>query len=248
VTLIIKQPNPGDKKNDFINRRLIKEVTKSTREQSPTPPPESPDYSYVLGQIPAGSSYTYLEKYDPVMLDGTYYWTPDTGDASLAHLNSRVVKCYSIAESTPKLRQWGIALDCITDTAAGRILLTGVCWLATPDSIYSANATHINVIENLLVPGYNGRASILQRMSKPHTLVHLTERITPLRGKTKSGGLTAGTEGMVYYSRPTASPAWTVTTKEIPAWCDQGNIAGDKEIILFPIEGRWYAMELCPGT
>ena len=61
------------------------------------------------------------------------------------------------------------------------------------------------------------------------------------RGKTKSGGLTAGTPGLV----KVYSAAGTLRTTEYTAETEVTNIAGDKDILLFSQYGRWFAVRLC---
>jgi hypothetical protein len=58
--------------------------------------------------------------------------------------------------------------------------------------------------------------------------------------------ITAGGSGQVYeYDRIGSSPGWSVTTNEQTAWSPFATIASDTNVILFPINGRWVAFEVC---
>jgi hypothetical protein len=61
------------------------------------------------------------------------------------------------------------------------------------------------------------------------------------RGKTKSGGLTAGTPALVKVYKADG----TLSSTEYTAETAVSNIAGDKEIELFSQYGRWFAVRLC---
>ena len=68
-----------------------------------------------------------------------------------------------------------------------------------------------------------------------------------LLGKTKSGGLAANSTGNVFYMQPSgSSPWWTVTTTEYPVFNWGSAIAADVFVLLFPVNGRWFCVELCP--
>jgi hypothetical protein len=61
------------------------------------------------------------------------------------------------------------------------------------------------------------------------------------RGKTKSGGLTAGTPGLVKVYDATG----TLRTTEYTAETVVSSIAADTDILLFSQYGRWFAVGLC---
>jgi len=61
------------------------------------------------------------------------------------------------------------------------------------------------------------------------------------RGKTKAGGLTAGTPGLV----KVYDAAGTLRTTEYTAETVVSSIAADTEILLFSQYGRWFAVGLC---
>lgn len=65
-------------------------------------------------------------------------------------------------------------------------------------------------------------------------------------GKTKSGGLAANSTGFVFYMEPiVASPYWQVTDTEYPVFNFGPAIAADKYVLLFAVNGRWFAVGLC---
>jgi len=61
------------------------------------------------------------------------------------------------------------------------------------------------------------------------------------RGKTKAGGLTAGTPGLV----KVYDAAGTLRTTEYTAETSGSNIGADAEILLNSQYGRWYALRTC---
>lgn len=63
-------------------------------------------------------------------------------------------------------------------------------------------------------------------------------------GMTKSTGLGANTQGMVFMQRPTAT-LWE-NYGEVEAWNRGSAIAANTLCILVSIDGRWCAFEVCP--
>ena len=239
--------NPNTPRNSLFTRQFYLDQTKKTA--SPTGSnvnvSDPPSNFMIRGQIPTGSANLYIKPYEPVVISGEH-WVDIDGTTD--HTQMKAVRCYHILETGITLKSWGIAIDPITDKSAGRILIAGVSWLDTSSILtLIPGATHLNIIENALVQGYNGRACILQVMKQPHCLVELSNHRTILRGRTKGTALLTGVEGEVWYSRPISS-GWEVTSITINAWTDQGSISANTEIMLFPIEGRYYAIKLCVST
>lgn len=240
----IKTPNPGDSRRSFFGLELARQLTKrkAVSQQLKVSAPLH-KYNEVLAQIPEGSDETSILPYEPILLSGEYYIPPD--DVDFNHLSSNIINGYHIEEPDIIMKQWGIAIDNITTAQAGRVLLSGVSWLNTESmSITPDTYTHINILDNQLVPGYNGRATILQIASRPHCLVELADRRSTLIGKTGIAGLDSGAEGTVTYYKPGIA-GWDVTDIQIPAWTLPPNIDPDKWCILLPVEGRFFALELC---
>ena len=243
----IKTPNPGDSRKSFFGLDLARELTKK---KTQTPElgisAEASNYNIIYGQIPDSATVDSILPYEATLVTGESWWAPES--TNYTHLSrNRTVKCFRFNEvvAGPTLREWGIALDPISKTQAGRILMNGVEWLDTTSlGTLVPTATHINIVNNALVQGYNGRACVLQTPTKPHCLVDLSGHRGTLMGKTKTAGLAPGVEGIVWYRKPSAT-GWTVTTIEIAAWTDVSAILGDKLVRLDPIEGRYVAVELC---
>lgn len=67
-----------------------------------------------------------------------------------------------------------------------------------------------------------------------------------VRARTKTGGLAAASMGKVYYMEPIGSaPFFQVTSIEIDVCNEGAAIAGSKDLVLIPINGRWWVLELC---
>lgn len=70
--------------------------------------------------------------------------------------------------------------------------------------------------------------------------------VAPLLAQTKTGGLGANSSGNVFYMEPTTT-GWQVTTTEYLAFNPTSTaIAASKLCLLFPVNGRWLAVEMCP--
>lgn len=70
--------------------------------------------------------------------------------------------------------------------------------------------------------------------------------VSCILARAKSSGLGANSSGNVFYMEPTAT-GWQVTTTEYVAFNPTSTAIGaDKLCLLFPVNGRWLATELCP--
>lgn len=132
----------------------------------------SPDYSFVYARIPSSATIATIKPYEAVFFNGPNPVTPEP--TNNIHLAQRIANCYRYNETADTFRQWGIALDTITKTDAGRVLMSGVSWLDTTSvSPLISTATHFDLIDGELVSAYNGRATILQAPTQPHCLVEI---------------------------------------------------------------------------
>lgn len=234
--------NPHTPRNQVFTRKFYLDQTKKKATVTGINEVDSTDPSIFRCQLASGVTNKFINRYQPVIFAGTHWNTINT---TTDHTQNSVIKGYHILETGISPRSWGVALDPITDTIAGRVRISGVTWLDTSSiSTLIPGATHLNVIENALVQGYNGRACILQEMKKPHCLIELSNHRTILYGKTTSSGLTVGAEGEVYYSRK-ISTGWQVTSIRIKAWTTLADIDPNTEIVLLPIEGCYLAIALC---
>jgi hypothetical protein len=236
---------PNTLRKDVFTRRFYLEQTKKVPgrtgiEDKVSDPPSN---FMILGQMPEGVENELIKPYEPVIISGEHWITID--DES-NHINSNCVRVYHISEPDIVMKTWGVAMEAITPENAGRILIAGVTWLDTSSITDDLNmeTTHLNIIEGELVQGYNGRASILQEMKKPHCLIELSDRRSSLMGRTGDIGIAEGAEGTAFYRRPSGS-GWTVTDIEIKAWTDGPDIPPNTNILLVPVEGRFLALEIC---
>lgn len=63
-------------------------------------------------------------------------------------------------------------------------------------------------------------------------------------GRTGVGGLSTTSESDVFLYKPTAT-AWSISTEVQPAIAWPTLIDGEKDVFLFPVDGRWVAIEVC---
>jgi hypothetical protein len=199
------------------------------------------DYSFIYARIPASATVATIKPFEAVYFDGADPVTPNAG--TNIHLAQRIANGYHYTEPSETFRQWGIALDTITKTDAGRVLVSGVSWLDTTSvSPLESDATHFNLIDGQLVCGYNGRATILQVPTQPHCLVELAERRSILLGKTKEEGLDPDVEGEVFYVAQSAT-GWEDTTITLKAWPANRRILKERLVVLLPTEGKYIAID-----
>lgn len=201
----------------------------------------APEYAFVYARIPEAASVATIAPFQAVYFDGPDPVAPN--GTTNAHLGQRIANCFHFTEAANTFKQWGIALDTITKTDVGRVLVAGVSWLDTSTiSPLVSDATHINLIDQELVCGYNGRATILQDPTQPHCLVELAERRSVLLGKTKTAGLNPDVVGEVFYVAQSAT-GWAVTTITLPAWPVKTRIPKDRLVVLLPVEGKYIAVD-----
>ncbi len=130
------------------------------------------DYSYVYARIPASATIDTIKPFEAVFFNGPDPVTPEA--TNNIHLTQRIASCLRYNETAATYRLWGIALDTITKTDVGRVLVSGVSWLDTTSvSPLESTATHFDLIDGELVSGYDGRATILQAPTQPHCLVEI---------------------------------------------------------------------------
>lgn len=63
-------------------------------------------------------------------------------------------------------------------------------------------------------------------------------------GRTGTGGLSTTSESNVFLYLPTAT-GWSLSTETHPAIAWPTLISGEKDILLFPVNGRWVGLEVC---
>jgi hypothetical protein len=160
------------------------------------------DYSYVYARIPASATIDTIKPFEAAFFNGPDPVTPEATDN--IHLTQRIASCLRYNETADSYRQWGIALDTITKDDVGRVLVSGVSWLDTTSvSSLDSNATHFDLINGVLVGGYNGRATILQTPTQPHCLVDLGAAINDA-----AIGLTTSTIAAATYATGEVTPGF----------------------------------------
>lgn len=242
-------PNPGEKKKDYLNRELFKEILKPKHTSiNVLGTSRATSQIEVLGILNDDASPDTVAPYEIFKFDETMSpFDPVESDTTFSHLRSPVIGGYRFSQSGKRHLGWGVALDFITKTNPGRVLVAGATWINT-ESIDLASVpnyvTHLELLNNVLTPGFCGRARAVHGINKPHTLVILGEYCPTKRGKT-DGALSVNTVGDVFVYDLTAS-GYSLTARKEKAITDVSDIPANTEILLIPAEGgRQYAVKLC---
>lgn len=117
-----------------------------------------------------------------------------------------------------------------------------VYWLLHDGANAYAAGDRLGALTSTFTATYGSQYAVLGADEEIGTsIVKVMFDTSCMYGKTKGGGLTAGTPGNVLVY----DAAGTITTKEYLAETRVSNIAGDSEILMLSAYGRWFASELC---
>lgn len=240
----MRRPNPGESKLGYMNRDFINSLIKP--EPRREIPPETSKRRFDCIDTMLGADATVdVKPYEIVKFHGS----PFISSTSATKPEILTAKGYHFSEASKYSIFWGIAQDFITKTQSAPVLLSGVSWLNTETlTLPTANTFHqyIDLYDSTPMFCFNGRGTIINGPQKPHSLVYLDQRVLPLLGKTTAIGLTSGVPGTAYLKESTTLYTLTTGTREIPCMTDLGSISPNKDLLLIPTTGIWYAIELCP--
>jgi hypothetical protein len=146
---------------------------------------------------------------------------------------------------------WGIAQDWITKKTSAPVLLSGVSHLYTDNlTLPTANdyLQYFDLYDRHVYFGFNGRATVINRPTKPYSIVLLSQTQQILKGRTFTTPLVSGVPGLVKLQIPTGLYSGTMATPEIEMPCisNIGGVPIDRNVFLLPTCGIWEVLEICP--
>ena len=243
MSFIRPLPNKGDSKLGYIDINLVRHLTRKDRATTPEKPRFlGENYNVVLGQLAAESGVSSVAPYEPVLIKGTS-WVEANNDNT--HLSSKTVKCYGFTENYIP-HTWGIAQEFITQTQPGRVLLSGVSWLNTTSiTTLPEDTTHIHLSEGALFVGQAGRAIVLNKAMKPHTLVYLADSSPSMIGRALEDILPNGSLYDVRLYKATTNNPTESSVHTVKVFTLNGTIEEDSIVLVVPVENRLFAILLC---
>jgi hypothetical protein len=244
----MKKINPGDSRREVLSRdNLNRLIASEPRVSKQTPVGTFNSNVCIDTMLADDSSATEVRPYDIVKFWGARFFTPDSSPNNPGEL---MAKGYHYTETDKYGFIWGIAQDWITKTKSAPVLIAGVSHLYTDNlTLPTANdyLQYFDLYDRHVYFGFNGRATVINRPTKPYSIVLLSQTQQILKGRTFTTPLVSGVPGLVKLQVPTGLYSGVISTPEIQMPCisNIGGVAIDKNVLLYPINGIWEVVEVC---
>lgn len=259
-----KAVKPGTKLREVLTTKFVNELIK--------PPPTtsggggfafSTEHLIVYARIEGVSAS--VNAYDPVMISDALSGTKNPSEVynTLGSSPEIVPDPYIVVEPvsawTTQCRsnmQWGIALDRITGSAVGRVLLSGVTYLKLLNTKPTSNLqfyTGIDIVAGVMKYGLKGRAEIIGvlQANESHALVSLGKRTQTSVTAITTANISPGGEGPANIEVPGGNPvafAGKGTYSDLVVNPHRTKaVVANRRVVCNDVGGRWVIVfEECP--
>ena len=259
-----KAVKPGTKLREVFTTKFVNELIK--------PPPTTSggggfafSTEHLIVKARCLISNDVINTYDPVMLSDHFSGqrSPSEVYNTLGGNPEIVPDCWVYVEPVSNWTtnnrsniQWGIALDRITQSESGRVLLSGVTYLKLLNTKPTSNLqfyTGIDIVAGVMKYGLKGRAEIIGvlQANESHALVNLSKRTQTSVTAITTGTISPGGEGPANIEVPGGNP---VTFAGKGTYSDlvvnphrTKAVVANRRVVCNDIGGRWVIVfEECP--